>query len=106
MRKAIAAGFSGFFFTEEAIRRALGETLPKDWSDFAVEQSERTRSEFLERLSFELGRTLDSVDVADLMRQLLENRTLEVKAEITLRPAEPGAEKPRLHVTTRGKGGS
>ena len=85
MRRIVATGLSGFFMTEEAIRKAVGETLPKDWSDFAAEQSERTRSDLLERLSNEIGRTLDKVDVAGLLSELLEESTLEINAEIRIR---------------------
>lgn len=84
MRKAFTLGLSGFFFTEEAIRKALGETLPKDWSDFAVDQSDRARAEFLERLSYEIGRAMENVDYAAVLAQLLEGRTLEVNATIKL----------------------
>ena len=90
MRRALSLGFSGFFMGEEAFRRALGDTLPKDWSDFAVAQSERTRQEFLERLSFEIGRALENVDLAAALTSLLEGRTLEVKAEIRLGERESG----------------
>jgi len=90
MRRALSLGLSGFFLTEEAVRRALGDTLPKDWIDFAVDQSERTRSEFLERLSFEMGRAFEKADVAAVLRDLLEGRTLEVRAEIRLRGRDEG----------------
>ncbi len=92
MRRALSLGLSGFFLTEEAVRKALGDTLPKDWIDFAVDQSERTRKEFLERLSFEIGRALENADLGAVLRDLLEGRTLEVKAEFRLRePDAPGA---------------
>jgi hypothetical protein len=105
MRKAFAAGFSGFFLTEEAVRKALGDTLPRDWSDFAVEQSKRTRAEFLERLSFEIGRSLESVDVADVLAQLLEGRTLEVKAQIRLGPKDAtGSGTRQVQVDVKGDG--
>lgn len=42
LRRMVGMGFSGFFLTEEVVRKALGETLPKDWVDFAAAQSERT----------------------------------------------------------------
>jgi hypothetical protein len=91
VRKALAAGFSGFFVTEEAVRKALGDTLPKDWSDFAVEQSARTRAEFLERLSYEIGRSIENVDLAAVFAQLLEGRTLEVNATVRLSEVEGGS---------------
>jgi hypothetical protein len=85
MRRAIALGLTGFFTTEEAVRRALGDTVPKDWTDYISESSDRTRSEFLERLSREIARTLKDVDLAALIQQLLDGRTLRVNAEFSLR---------------------
>src|SRR3990172_55788 len=90
VRKAFSLGFSGFFLTEEAIRKALGDTIPKDWTDFAVDQSERARREFLERLSFEIAQSLEKIDVAAVRRGRLEGRPLEVRAEIRLGEKEPG----------------
>ncbi len=84
MRRAIAMGLTGFFTTEEAVRRALGDTVPKDWTDYIAESSDRTRSEFLDRLSREIARTLSDIDVADILQQLLEGRTLRVNAEFSL----------------------
>ena len=84
MRRAIALGLTGFFTTEEAVRRALGDTVPKDWSDYIAESSDRTRSEFLDRLSREIARTLKDVDIAAVLQQLLEGRTLRVNAEFSL----------------------
>jgi hypothetical protein len=98
MRRAIAMGLSGFFFTEEAIRKALGDAMPKDLQDFAVDQSRRTRAEFLERLSYEIGRTLENVDVAAVLAQLLAGRTLEVNARIRLRDDDEGRGGPRFKV--------
>jgi len=87
VRRAFSLGFSGFFTTEEAVRKALGDTLPKDWIDFAVDQSGRAREEFLERVSTEIGRSMADVDLAAVLGQLLEGRTLEVTARIKLGPA-------------------
>ena len=98
VRKAIAAGFSGFFFTEETIRKALGDTLPKDWADFAADQSNRARAEFLERLSYEIGRALENVDYAAVLAQLLQGRTLEVSATVRLRDDAKRDQTPRLRV--------
>jgi hypothetical protein len=97
-RRALSMGFAGFFMTEEAVRRALGDTLPKDWIDFAVDQSDRTRREFVERFSYEIGQSLERVDMAGVLSDLLEGRTLEVKAQIRLGPrgAEAGDTDVRL----------
>jgi hypothetical protein len=84
MRRAIALGLTGFFTTEEAVRRALGDTVPKDWTDYIAESSDRTRSEFLDKLSREIARTLKEVDLAAVLQQVLEGQTLTVNAEIRL----------------------
>jgi hypothetical protein len=101
VRRALSFGLSGFFLTEEAIRKALGDAVPRDWMDFVVQQSDRTRKEFLERLSFEIGQALEKVDLGRALSDLLEGRTLEVTAEIRLSPksSEPAAR--RLHVAAR-----
>ncbi len=93
LRRGLALGLSGLFMTEEAFRRAFGDTVPRDWIDFASEQSARTRSEFLERLSTELGRVLESVDLAEILDALVSGRTIEVKAEIKIgeRPRPPSS---------------
>ena len=93
MRRAIALGLTGFFTTEEAVRRAIGDTVPKDWTDYISESSDRTRSEFLDRLSREIAATLKDLDLAAVLEQLLEGRTLKVNAEFTLtRDPEAGSE--------------
>ncbi|TFG95439.1 MAG: hypothetical protein E4H11_05050 [Myxococcales bacterium] len=101
VRKAFTLGLSGFFLTEEAIRKALGDTIPKDWTDFAVDQSERARREFLERLSFEIAQSLDKVDVAAVLQELLQGRTLEIRAEIRLGDKEPGPGRHSVQATLR-----
>ena len=104
VRRALAFGLSGFFLTEEAIRKAVGDTIPRDWADFAVEQSERARREFLERLSYEIGQSLENLDLAAVLRQLLDGRTLEIRAEIRLRDGREsgaGAVRPSVSASVR-----
>ena len=87
-RRALALGLSGIFTTEEAFRRALGDTLPKDWVDFAVDQSERTRNEFVNRLAGELARVVESMDLEEILRRVLAEHRIEVKVEIRLHAEE------------------
>ena len=106
MRRALAFGLSGFFLTEEALRKAVGDTIPKDWTDFAAEQSERARREFLERVSYEIGQSIEKLDVAAVLRELLEGRTLEIRAEIRLGDGSgepPGVTRPSVSASLRPK---
>ncbi len=84
VRRAISAGFSGIFMTGEALRDAIGDSLPREWADFAADQSARTRSEFIERMTAEMGRAIEKTDWAVVLAALLEGRTLEVTAQIRL----------------------
>lgn len=89
LRRGLTLGFTGVFLTEEAVRRALGETVPRDLMEFILEQSERTRREFVDRVSREFGRALGGLDPAELVRRLLEGRSIEVSARIRLVRDEP-----------------
>ena len=89
LRRLLGLGFTGLFTTEEVLRKALGDSVPKDWIDFAVQQSERTRRELVDRVAAEVGRTLDGVDVRELAARLLRGHTLEVSAQIRFVAREP-----------------
>jgi hypothetical protein len=84
LRRGLTLGFTGFFMTEEALRRALGDSMPRDWMEFVVEQSERTRAELLDRLSREFGRVISAFDPVEILRRLLDGQAIEVTARIRL----------------------
>jgi hypothetical protein len=86
LRRVLTVGFTGFFLTEEALRKALGDSVPRDVIEFLLDQSQRMRSEFLDRISREFGRVLERVDPVELARRLLEGRTVEVSARFRLVP--------------------
>ena len=89
IRRFAALGLSGFFTTESALRKALGDTVPKEWVDFASEQGERTRHELFDRIAVEIGRVLEGVEPSEIVERLLEGRTIEVNATIRLGAREP-----------------
>ena len=92
LRRVLTLGFTGFFLTEEALRKALGDSVPRDVVEFVLDQSQRMRGEFLDRVSREFGRVLERVDPVEVARRLLEGRTVEVSARFRLVP-----EKRRPH---------
>lgn len=96
-RRALAMGLSGLFTTEEAVRRAFGETVPQDWVDFATDQSERTRSEFVNRLAGEMARVLEGLDLEAILQRVIENHTFEINAQIRIVPTQDKS-------ATRGRG--
>jgi hypothetical protein len=86
LRRGLTLGFTGLFLTEEAFRKAFGDSVPRDVLEFMLDQSQRMRTEFLDRVSRELGRVLDRIDPVDVARRLLEGRTIEVSARFRLVP--------------------
>jgi hypothetical protein len=86
LRRVLSLGFTGFFLTEEALRKALGDSVPRDVVEFVLDQSQRMRGEFLDRVSKEFGRVLERVDPVEVARRLLEGRTVEVSAQFRLVP--------------------
>lgn len=93
IRRGLTLGFTGLFMTEEAVRRALGDSVPRDVIEFVLEQSERTRAEFLDRISKEFGRVLSAMDPVELVRRLLEGRTVEVSAKIRFVPEDDSTKR-------------
>ncbi len=86
LRRVLSLGFTGFFLTEEALRKSLGDSVPRDVVEFVLDQSQRMRGEFLDRISREFGRVLERIDPVELARRLLEGRTVEVSARFRLVP--------------------
>ncbi len=86
LRRGLTMGFTGLFMTEEAVRRALGDSAPREFVEFIVEQSEKTRTEFVDRMGREFGRVLTALDPVEIGRRLLDGRTIEVTARVRLVP--------------------
>ena len=82
LKRGMSLGLTGFFMTEEALRRALGETAPREMIEFVVAQSEKTRAEFLDRVSREFGKALSAMDPVEVVKRMLEGRTIEISATI------------------------
>lgn len=101
LRRAIGLGFSGFFTTEEVLRKALGDSLPRDWAEFAAAQTERARGELIERLALELRRTLDGVDLPELLARMLESHVVEIDARVRFAPRTDADEKGAVRIRVR-----
>jgi hypothetical protein len=104
LRRAIGLGIASFFSGEEILRKTLGDTVPREWVEFATAQSERTRRDFAEQLADALGKRVDTIDLEDLATRLLQRHTIEVSARVRFVPrakdeAEAG-HSVRVRVTT------
>ena len=104
LRRGLTLGFTGFFLTEEAVRKALGESVPRDLMDFILDQSDRTRAEFLDRISKEFARTLNALDPVEVVKRLLEGRSIEVSATIRLVPSDTAKGGRGVELSVKGPG--
>ena len=106
LRRGLSLGVSGFFMTEEAVRRALGDKVPREWLEFIVAQSDRTRSDLVGALSREFRRVLARIDPADVLRRLLDGQTIEITARIKLQSGARARAPVREAATKRPGGGA
>ncbi len=101
LRKAMVASLGAVFMTEEGIRTLVKDLkLPKDVMRFVLGQAERSKDELLRIIGEEVRRFLESAALRREVMRLLSEMTLEVKAEIRLRPeGEGGAAVPVVKVS-------
>jgi len=98
LRRAVGLGFSGLFTTEELLRKALGDNVPRDWAEFLAAQTERARSELIERVAQELRKSLDDVDLPQLLARVLETHDVEIDARIRFAPRDAAGEPGKVRV--------
>jgi hypothetical protein len=89
MKKAMMAGVGALFLTEEGIRGVVGDLkLPKELLTSLVTQADRTKQELVRTLGEEVRRFLESAAVHEELHRFLNDMTIEVKAELRLRPGK------------------
>jgi hypothetical protein len=105
LRKAMVAGLGAVFMTEEGIRALVKDLkLPKDVMGFAVGQAERSKDELFRIVGVEMRRFFESAALRRELIKLLSEMTIEVKAEIRLRPESPEVKVSTSTARRRRKG--
>jgi len=91
VRKVAVAGLGALFMTEEGIRSLAGQLkLPKEMLGYIVGQAEKTKDDVSRVVTEEVRRFLQSDKLREEFLKLLSSMTIEVKAEVRLKPREPG----------------
>ena len=107
IRRGASLGFSSFFLTDEAVRRAFSERVPSQWTAFLGRQGEDLRAELVDRLAKEFGQWLRGLDLAQLVDEFLRDHrvTARIELEATRKsPAEDGSSPSNpLQIVTRRK---
>jgi hypothetical protein len=108
VKKAILAGVGALFMTEEGARRLAREwKLPKEVVGFIGGQAQAAKDEILRTLGAEVRRFLESEAIRREFLKGLADSTIELHAEIRLRPSAEGEVKPEVKATggvRRGRG--
>lgn len=106
VRRAASVGLSSLFLTEEAVRKALADTLPQDWADYLARQGQEVREDLVDRVMEELRRWLQQLDPQELPRLLarsvLDQYDFTVTIDVKASP-RAGAEAPSLKLAPRRK---
>lgn len=104
VRKVAVAGLGALFMTEEGIRSLAGQMkLPKEVLGFILSQAKDTKDDIGRVVSEEIRRFLQSEKLREEFLKAMAGMTVEVKAEIRLKPNEDGGPaKLDLEVTDVG----
>jgi hypothetical protein len=100
VKKALLTGVGALFLGEEGARRIARDwKLPKDLANFVAQQAGGAKDELLRVFADEFRRFLESETVRREMLKALAEHTIEIHAEIRVRPAGEGAPAPAPEVT-------
>lgn len=105
VRKVAVAGLGALFMTEEGIRSLAGQLkLPKEVLGYILSQAEKTKDDIGRVVSDEIRRFLQSEKLREEFLKLMTGMTVEVKAEIRLKPSDDGEStgEPQVTVTDIG----
>lgn len=105
VRRALLAGVGAVFMTEEGIRKAVNELkLPKEAFAYLMNQADRTRNEATRMVRNEVRRFLNSDAFKQELGKLVSGLTLEIKAEVRLRPNGEKGVSPEMEGSVKVKG--
>ena len=104
VKKALLAGVGALFLTEEGARRLARDwKLPKDVAAYIGQQASSAKDDLLRLFSDEIRRFLESESVRGEFWKTLAESTIEIKAEIRLKPAGDGPPRPEVSAEVKAK---
>jgi hypothetical protein len=104
VRKAVLAGAGALFLTEEGARRLAREwKLPKEIVGYVSSQATGAKDEILRVVTQELRQFFESEALRREFVRALTSMSIEVRAEIRLKPAGEGKVKPTVRASVKPK---
>ena len=101
VRRTFYAGLGAVFTTEEGIRKLASDFhLPKDITNYLIQQAASSKDELFRVVGKELRGFLESVNVSGELQKLLTSLSFEIKTEIRFIPNDEavGGVKPDMKV--------
>lgn len=106
VKKALLAGVGALFMTEEGARRLARDwKLPKDVASFLGQQATTAKDEILRVLGDEIRRFLESESLRKEFLRSLSEHSIEIRAEIRLKPAGEGPPRPEVTAEVKSRRG-
>jgi hypothetical protein len=97
VRKAVITGLGALFMTEEGVRALVKELkLPKEIVGFITSQADRTKTEVTRIIGDEIRRFFESAQLRQEFVKLLSTMTIEIRADVRLRPDGEHAVEPEI----------
>ena len=104
VKKALLAGVGALFLTEEGARRLARDwKLPKDLVSYIGQQASGAKEDLLRLFTDEFRRFLESDQVRREFWKALSENSIEIHAEIRLRPNAGGPPKPEVTASVSPK---
>jgi hypothetical protein len=99
VRKAVITGLGALFMTEEGVRTLVKDLkLPKEIVGFITSQADRTKGEVTRIIGDEIRRFFESAALREEFLKLLSRMTIEIRADVRLRPDGERAVIPDVRV--------
>jgi hypothetical protein len=101
VKRTFYAGLGAVFTTEEGIRKLASDFhLPKDITNYLIQQAAASKDELFRVVAKELRGFLDSVNISGELQKLLTSLSFEIKTEIRFIPNSQavGGVKPDMKI--------
>ncbi len=91
VKKVLTVGVGAIFLTEESLRNMVSEfKLPKELLTGLLESANKTKGDFLNKLSADvMDRLKNQVDAKALVQEILEKNEIDVHVKVSFRPKRP-----------------
>jgi hypothetical protein len=99
VRKAVLTGLGAVFLTEEGVRKVARDwKLPQEIVGYVVAQAGGAKDEIVRVVSEEVRKFFESEALRREFLRVLSSMSIEVHAEISLKPAKGGKVEPHVKV--------